>query len=210
LAIEGIAKWQPAKWPSGTAKRAPFLPIPPVAPKGRGHLETRDYNGPGEWDLESVQRRYLQHAKKLGIKGVSGLAPRELAEGGVRWVYPVMDAVITGIERGDAACIELGVEFVESDHKQPFGRLLHSNTARALRRATLAPEQAARLRARVLSMLVAGHVPHEFKQYAKLLRHIGLGQAWETAKAQVDQANPYVMKYARYFEACAVAESRRQ
>jgi len=173
-------------------------------------LETRDYNGPGEWDLESVKRRYLRHAKNLGMKGVSELAPREHAEGSVRWVYPVMEAVISGIERGDAACIELGVEFVESGHQQPFGRLLHSNAARALRRATLTPEQAARLRARILSMLVAGRVPHEFKQYAKLLRRIGLGQAWATAKVQVDQANPYVMRYARYFEACALAESRRQ
>lgn len=173
-------------------------------------METRDYNGPAQWGLESVQRRYLQHAKNLGMKGVAELVPMEHAKGSVRWVYPVMDAVISGIERGDAACIELGVEFVESGHQQPFGRLLHSNTARALRRAALEPEQAARLRARILSMLVAGQVPHEFKQYAKLLRRIGLGQAWETARAQVDRANPYVMKYARYFEACAVAESQRQ
>jgi hypothetical protein len=171
-------------------------------------LKTRDYNGPGDWDLESVQRRYLEHARKLGIQGVSDLAPKEHAEGGVRRVYPVMDEVIRGIEQGDAACIELGVEFVESGHKQPFGRLLHSNTARALRRAPLTPEQAARLRARILGMLVAGHVPHEFKQYAKLLRRIGLGQPWEAVRGQVDQANPYVMKYVRYFEACALAESR--
>jgi len=56
-------------------------------------------------------------------------------------------------------------------------------------------------------MLVAGRVPHEFKQYAKLLRRIGLGQAWGTAKAQVDPANPYVMRYVRYFDACAREES---
>ena len=87
-------------------------------------METRDYNGPGEWDLESVQRRYLRHAKNLGMKGVSELAPREHAEGSVRWVYPVMESVIRGIERGDAACIELGVEFVESSHQQPYGRLV--------------------------------------------------------------------------------------
>lgn len=144
------------------------------------------------------------------MKDVAVLAMKSHAEDGVRFVYPVMDAVIDGIERGDAACIELGVEFVESDHKLPFGRLLHSNAARSLRRATLTLEQAARLRSRILGMLVAGHVPHEFKQYAKLLRRVGLGQAWEIAKAQVDQSNPYVMKYTRYFEACAAVESRGQ
>jgi hypothetical protein len=171
-------------------------------------VETRDYNGPADWSLEGVQRRYLKHARDLGMKSVYELAPIEHTEGGTHWVYPVMDAVIKGIERGDAACIELGVEFVESGHQQPFGRILHSNTARALRRAALRPEQVVRLRVRILGMLVAGQVPYEFKQYAKLLRRIGLGQAWDSVKAQVDPENPYVMKYARYFDACALAQSR--
>lgn len=58
-------------------------------------------------------------------------------------------------------------------------------------------------------MLVAGQVPHEFKQYAKLIRHVGLGKAWERTRSQVDRANPYVMRYVRYFEACAREESAR-
>jgi len=118
-----------------------------------------------------------------------------------------MEGVISGIERGDLACIELGVEFVESGHQQPFGRILHSNAARALRRATLSSAQVDRLRRRILAMLVAGQVPHEFKQYAKLLRRLGLGEAWEQAKTQIDRSNPYVMRYARYFEACTKPDS---
>lgn len=39
-------------------------------------METRDYNGPGEWDLESVQRRYLRHAKNLGMKAALELTPK--------------------------------------------------------------------------------------------------------------------------------------
>ena len=139
-------------------------------------METRDYNGPGDWSLDSIRRRYRKLAAELGVRAASGLVPREHSEAGVHWIYPVMETVIEGIERGDAACIELGVEFVESGHHQPFGRILHSNTARALRRAPLTPNQAARLRDRILDMLVRGQVPHEFKQYAKLVRRIGLGR----------------------------------
>ena len=85
-------------------------------------METRDYNGSGDWSLESVRQRYSRHARALGVKVVAELQALEHSEGGVRRVYPVMEAVIRGIEGGDRACIELGVEFVESGHQQPFGR----------------------------------------------------------------------------------------
>ncbi len=169
-------------------------------------MEILDYNGPGDWSLEGVRRHYRLLAKELQVPEPAEPKPLEHREGEVLRVYPVMDAVIKGIERGDPACVELGVAFVESGHQQAFGRLLHSNTARALRRAVLTTGQADRLRTRILDMLIAGHVPHEFKQYAKLARHIGLGNAWEMAKAKVDHANPYVMKYVRYFDACAREE----
>ena len=63
--------------------------------------------------------------------------PREHREGQSRWVYPVMDAVIEGIERGDKASIAIGIDFVEEDARFPFGKTLKSNTARALRQAPL-------------------------------------------------------------------------
>lgn len=173
-------------------------------------METHDYNGPGDWSLDGIRRRYRELAAELGVRVASELVPREHSEGNEHWIYPVMDAVIEGIERGDAACIELGVEFVESGHQQPFGRILHSNTARALRRARLIPSQAARLRSRILDMLVRGQVPHEFKQYAKLLRRIGLGEVWEEVRGRLDGSNPYVMKYSRYFDACARDEAARR
>jgi len=171
-------------------------------------VETRDYNGPGDWSLDGIRRRYRKHAS-LGVSVVSELIPEERSEGGVHWIFPVMAAVIDGIERHDAACIELGVEFIESGHKQPFGRILHSNTARALRRVPLTPNQTVRLRARVLDMLVQGQVPHEFKPYAKLLRRISIGDAWVDVRSRLDRANPYVMKYLPYFDACARDESRK-
>ena len=52
------------------------------------------------------------------------------------------------------------------------GKILKSNVARALRRATLMKEE--RIRRRIVSMMLAGNVPHEFREYKKLLR----GLAW--------------------------------
>jgi hypothetical protein len=192
-----------------SCESAPLMPITVMWPSARNeaHLETRDYNGPGDWSLEAIRRRYVEHARALGQEQVAELVPAEHSDGTVRWIYPVMDQVIKGIERGDLACTELGVEFIESGHQQPFGRILHSNTARALRRGSLSAGQIDRLRRRILGMLVAGRVPHEFKQYAKLLRRIGLGRAWEESRAKVDESNPYVMRYVRYFEACLGADT---
>ncbi len=36
--------------------------------------------------------------------------------------------------------------------------------------------QCERLRTRVVNMLLAGNTPHEFKEYSKLVRHLGLGK----------------------------------
>jgi hypothetical protein len=64
-----------------------------------------------------------------------------------------MEAVIEGIERGDTASIALGLDFIEEDAHFPFGKTLKSNTARALRRASLTAEQVLRVRKRVTNLL---------------------------------------------------------
>jgi hypothetical protein len=74
-------------------------------------VETRDYNGTGDWSLDGIRKRYAAHARALGLREVVDLLPREHSEGEVRWIYPVMDAVIEHIEQGDRACTELRVEF---------------------------------------------------------------------------------------------------
>jgi len=55
-------------------------------------------------------------------------------------------------------------------------------------------------------MRVDGEVPHEYHEYAKLLRRIGLGALWANVRQAIDADNPYVMRYARYFDGCASAE----
>jgi hypothetical protein len=109
-----------------------------------------------------------------------------------------MDKVIEGIENGDQACKRIGIEFIEEDGKFPFGKILKSNTARALRRSELSKVEIDRIRKRLVHMLIEGNVPHEFKEYAKLLKKIGIGEAEAYLKKHAKRENPYVMKYVEY------------
>jgi hypothetical protein len=153
-----------------------------------------DYNGEGRWSREEILRRYASLATKLGITP-RDLSPKEHENHGQNWVYPVMDKVIKGIEAGDAACVVIGIEFIEEDAKFPFGRIVKSNTARALRRASLTDDQKFRIRRRVFSMLREGNVPHEYKEYAKLVGRIGFDvRELDSVEAGT---NPYVARWCR-------------
>lgn len=61
-----------------------------------------------------------------------------------------------------------------------------------------------RLRGRIVGLLLAGTIRREFREYAKLLRHIGLGHWWPEIERRVDRNNPYVMRYFDYFRRSAV------
>ena len=160
-------------------------------------LEIINYNGEGEWSLSGILERHARYCKQLGIEQLN-LYPMEHVEGIRKWIYPVMDQVIKGIELGDAACKMIGIEFIEQDQGFTFGRTLKSNTARALRHADLNEEDKARIRKRVVQMLLDGNICREYKEYAKLLRKIGLAEYHEEIETRADPTNSYVMKYVGY------------
>jgi hypothetical protein len=173
-------------------------------------LIIRDYNGEGAWSAESIQGRYRAYARRLGVSEARDLSPLVHSEGDMRWIYPVMDKVIDGIEAHDPACIQLGIEFIEEDASFTFGRILKAKTARALRRAPLTREQAERIRERVVRMILRGYVPPEYGQYARLLRRIGLAEVWPRIEGNVDFDNKYVCRYYRYFETVMADEARER
>ena len=111
-----------------------------------------------------------------------------------------MEQIIDLIDEGDKAAIEIGIEFIQEDDHFVFGRILKSNTARALRRASLTPEQQSRIRERLVGMMLCGQVPHEWREYKRLLRYIGLGSLWPLLESGVDRENQYVMRYYNYLD----------
>lgn len=162
-------------------------------------MDVIDYNGQGRWGREAIVERYGRYAAELGIS-LRDLSPTEHTERGRRWVYPVMNRVIEGIEGGDAACVRIGIEFIEEDGGFAFGAILKSNTARALRRAPLLEGQKQRIRRRVFDMLRAGNVPHEYREYAKLGRRIGfdLGEV-----PVLEEAGRRAARFLDYFRGAA-------
>ncbi len=161
----------------------------------------RSYNGVGKWSVDSVKARYRDYAAHLCLDAPRELSPKVFEKSGNRWVYPVMERVIEGIEAKDPACVLLGIEFIEEDRKFPFGAGLKMKTARALRRVTLSGAQSARVRRRIVNMLIVGNTPREYKEYAKLLRKLGVEKVWKQIEAGAPRKNRYAMRYYEYFRA---------
>lgn len=150
--------------------------------------------------MDAVLQRYQHYASQLGIQPID-ISPQRIEQDLKVWIYPVMDQVIKGIKAGDAACMRIGVEFIEQDQHFSFGKLLKSDTARALRQQEELPDDLKeRLRTRIVSMLLHGNVPHEYQGYAKLLRKIGFAEHWPYMRAKASRHNPYVQRYLNYFE----------
>lgn len=157
-----------------------------------------DYNGNGMWSADEIIRRYEMYARKYGFATLRDLRPLVHTENEKQWIYPVMHQVIEGIENGDRACAEIGVEFIEEDQPFPFGRILKSNAARALRRTSLTEEQKERIRKRVVEMLGRRYLPREYRQYVKIVRRIGLGNWLSRIEEQAD--NPWARRYYTYLK----------
>src|SRR5262245_9245242 len=97
-------------------------------------MEIRDYNGDGPWSAEQIAERYGRYAAGFAVARPRVLVPSVLENADVRWIYPLMEQVIEGIDEHDVACAQIGVELIEEDQRFPFGAILKAKTARALGR----------------------------------------------------------------------------
>ncbi len=167
-------------------------------------MKVIDYNGTGRWSAAEIMARYARYAK-LAQLPPRDLSPRVRTSGCVQWIYPVIDEVIKGIKTGDPACIRIGIEFIEEDRRFSFGSTLKSNAARALKRVRLTGEQKQRLIERVFGMLARGVIPREYRDYASLANRIGF-RAEDVQ--EVDEGNPYAVRFRRYFLEAAAQRTR--
>ncbi|MDA8020606.1 MAG: hypothetical protein MPN21_24475 [Thermoanaerobaculia bacterium] len=167
-------------------------------------MEIRDYNGDGVWTATAILDRYAQYCKIFNVATPRCLDPDVHEKNGTRWIYPAMEKVIEGIEAEDLACTQIGIEFIQEDQGFTFGAILKSNTARALRRhKSLTLTQVSQIRSRIVKLLRTGIVPREYREYAKLLRAIGVGPHWPEIQRARPQ-NRYAQRAKAYFLAyCA-------
>lgn len=148
-----------------------------------------------------MQRRHAEYTARAGASAFPTPWPKIHRQGDTRWIYPIMDAIIDGIRAQDPASIEIGVEFIEADGKFPFGAGLKAKTARALRHVDLPHALQERIRRRVVSMLIAGNTPREYREYARLLRKIGFSSWWPRIDADTSRDHRYAMRWYGYFRA---------
>jgi hypothetical protein len=163
-------------------------------------MEVRDYNGEGDWSKNEIIRRYVQYCREMKVKNPIDLSPVEFSKADVKWIYPVMYQVIEGIEQGDVACRRIGVEFMEADGKFPFDRNIKYRTARALRRSELTEQEKDRIRRRLVGMLISGKTTRVFKEHARLLKKIGVGDYWSKLENEIDQSKQHVMRFYNYLK----------
>lgn len=164
-------------------------------------MKVIDYNGTGFWSVDAILTRYAEYARVFGITEPRELTPFTHSTGDRKWIYPVMDLVIEGIEAGDLGCAELGIEFIQTNESFDFGKIIKSNVARALRRTTLTEAQRERIRRRVVEMLETGYLPREFRQYAKLARKIGLREFQPRIRQLAElSSDVWVQRYCAYFQ----------
>ncbi len=157
-----------------------------------------DHSWTGRWSPEAILRRYVQYARRFHVSPWFDFSQR-IGCG-------TMDQVIAGIKQGDRACIQLGVELIQTDEFLPFGYALKRNTARALRRAVLDGGQVEAIRKRVVAMLIAGNVPREYHDYAKLLKKVGMGEWWPFIEEHVERDNCYAMRWYNWYKRNALPQ----
>lgn len=143
----------------------------------------------------AVVSRYREFARQFRIPVAAVIAEIEAGTP----THQVLGRVMAAADAGDAACVELLVEFIHEDRKMYAGKGYKASAARTLKRAALNYGQEDRIRRRVVKMLLAGNVPYEFREYAKLLRRVGLGEWGPVIEREAPVENPWVARYVRDF-----------
>jgi hypothetical protein len=64
-------------------------------------MQVRDQNGEGRWSAAQIVARYHDYATQLGVAAPRDVWPRVFESGGCKWVSPVMERIIEGIEEQD-------------------------------------------------------------------------------------------------------------
>ena len=90
------------------------------------------------------------------------------------WMSHVFDQVRFAIVRGDRLAMSIACDLIDKDPHMPFGKLIKSGLARALKQnaAALSPAERLRLVHTTLRLLALPYAPRELEDYAKLLRKL--------------------------------------
>jgi hypothetical protein len=144
---------------------------------GLGPWQVIDYNTTGKWSVTQVRERYVAIRHELGLEpSDTELVPRIYKNnGGLAWVYSVLEPVTERVVLGDPAAIELAIDYIVDNLYYPTSGYIRARMARRLKHVALADPQCERLRSHFMSLLRTGESSFEFREYAKLFVSIGPG-----------------------------------
>jgi hypothetical protein len=157
------------------------------------------YEIPQPWRAASLIADYRARCARLGIA----------ASPDVEWYRPGARAneLFAALEvilnlcalsaGGDAAATQITVAFVLSDVYFFYSGFARSHAARRLRRAPLTASQIEALRDGIIGMLEQGRSGQEMREFVRLLRKLGLGDALGRAQALMSSRNPRVRALGR-------------
>ncbi|PYE48109.1 hypothetical protein [Deinococcus yavapaiensis] len=133
---------------------------------GRFQLKFHEYHSaPPPWGREDLLRLH----EELGGTFPIATTPRRTD---VPRIDPLWYNLADGIRAGDAACVELGVRFIEAQFVVSYSGYARARLARALRHAFLTPTQKRRLSNHFYNLLIGQERFDEFTEYIRVWRAI--------------------------------------
>jgi hypothetical protein len=115
------------------------------------------------------------------------------------WLSQTFDAVRKSIASGDKIAVSLACELIAKDPMLPFGKLIKSDLARALKKRTelLVASEQAQILAATLKLLNQEYAPRELEDYCKLAKKLAGSEYWAPLLLAVPK-NPKSKKLLAY------------
>ena len=92
------------------------------------------------------------------------------------WLSQTFAEIVKAIGAGDTVAVAIACQLIERDPMLPFGKLIKSSLARALRKRIdlLSTAERAKLLATTIKLLNMPFAPRELEDYCKLVKKFGL------------------------------------
>jgi hypothetical protein len=140
------------------------------------HNETY-YCPPKEWTFNEVRQRYERLARSYRVKEPLSLEYPYESEL-IKLKHALWD-ISKAIKKQDSAAMEIATEFVLSDVFFHYSGYIRATMARRLKSATLSETSKERIRRGLFRLFLSDAFGPEHKEFARLLRNIGLGSMEE-------------------------------
>lgn len=120
------------------------------------------------------------------------------------WVSELFHAVAAAIQAGDVIAVSMACVLIEDDRKLPFGKLIKSGLARALRQRyeLLTVGERAQVLNATIALLNLPYAPRELEDYCRLLRKFPKDEL-QSAIAGITPCNASAERWVMYLTEAA-------